>query len=139
KFIFNFFISLSICNTQFSKFFSTSLLQNLKIVHPFFVSSSLTSLSLSMFLSILLYQNSRFVLWSLFRLCQSFPCQNSPSTKMASLMLLKVKSGFPKTVLLFFRYRWPLAKRVLANKSSDFVPVDLLACIFFFLCSLVNL
>ena len=91
-----------------------------------------------MFRSILEYQKSQLLLWSFFRSSQFLPCQNSPSQKIAILILRITKSGFPKTVLSFLRYLTPAFRNNLPNKSSSLVPFPLFADIFLYRCSFVR-
>ncbi len=60
------------------------------------------------------------------------------STKMAILHRLIVRSGLPKTELLFFLYLIPLFHNALASLISIFVPLPFMACMFLLRCSLVS-
>lgn len=73
-----------------------------------------------------------------FRSSQFLPCQNFPSQNIAILILRITKSGFPKTVLSFFRYLTPAFHNNLPNKSSSLVPFPLFADIFLYRCSFVK-
>ena len=115
-----------------------SVSQNRKTFHPCFCNSALTSLSRSMFRSILECQKTQLLLWSFFLISQFLPCQNSPSQNIAILWPLIAKSGLPNTDVSFLRYLTPAFQSNLPNRSSNLVPLPLLATIFLWRCSFVR-
>lgn len=84
------------------------------------ISSSKASFlrSLAMFSSIFSIQYSRLAFSRDFRVAQSYPCQNSPSTKMASRYFVITISGEPGSLLSLRRYRYPECHSALANMAS---------------------
>src|SRR3989338_240376 len=98
--------------------------QNRNTIQPFFLSSLLCFSSLLIFFSILFFQNFCFNL--AFNFAYSFPCQKSPSQKIAILYLVKAKSGLPS---IFGLIRYPLilfSQSAFRNFSSILVPFDLI-------------
>lgn len=92
-----------IASMQASVSLSASFSQICKGIHPFARSSWSTRASRAMFSSIFWIQYSLFLFKRDFRCSQSFPCQNSPSTKIATWYLVMAISGEPGNRLSFLR------------------------------------
>lgn len=72
------------------------------------------------------------------RTSKSLPCQKSPSTKMASLYLVKTTSGVPGRPRRFFLYPTRCKSRKdLRKASSGFVSTERILDIVLLLCSVV--
>src|SRR5690606_14687329 len=127
----------SIWLITFGRFFRISCDQKRNTVYPIFRRARFASSSFCMLRSIFGIQNRRL---DLICVCLFFhwkPCQNSPSTKMASLYFLITMSGEPGSVLSCKRKRIFFAQRARRRIISGFEFLPLMRDMIWLRCLLV--
>ncbi len=94
----------------------SSCSQILSTFQPRLLNSLVTSRSREVFFASFSRQNLRFVAGRFE--CLGHPCQKHPSTKTASLRVLKKKSGFPKSLGCLLQPLMPFRRSSVANIIS---------------------